>query len=109
MAVRLRNAGLAKTIEFRSQWSETAMIAHYQELTAAFRAGDAGSGVSTPLLGPGPVSITTSQAETICRGLWDTHRVYIKGGDTGLRASLATGQLFDLGKLIGKTMVKHGG
>ncbi len=107
-------AGLAKAIEFRSQWSEAVIVAHYQELTAAFRAGYAQSGASAPVLGTGPVvSINTLAAETICRELWDTHRVYIKGGDTGLRASLAPWfepeELFGLGELLGRTVAKHNG
>ncbi len=107
-------AGLAKAIEFRSQWSEDAIVAHYRDLTEAFRAGYARSGVSAPMQGTGPVvSIATPAAQAVCRDLWETHRVYIKGGDAGLRASLGpwfqTGELFDLGELVGRAVAKHSG
>lgn len=107
-------AGLAKAIEFRLQWPESVIVAHYQELTAAFRAGYAKSGASAPVLGTGPVvSINIATAKTVCRELWESHRVYIKGGDTGLRASLApwfgAEELFNLGELVGRTVAKHSG
>lgn len=106
-------AGLAKAIEFRSQWSEDTIVAHYRNLTEAFRAGYVRSGASAPMLGTGPVvSITTPAAQAVCRDLWETHRVYIKGGDTGLRASLApwfaASELFDLGELVGRTVAQLG-
>lgn len=107
-------AGLAKAIEFRSQWAEAAFVTHYRELTVAFRAGYVDSGASTPLLGTGPVvSIATSAAHTVCRDLWENHRVYIKSSDTRIRASLAPwfapNDLFRIGELVGRTIVKHSG
>lgn len=72
-------AGLTKVLDFRMQWPEGAIVAHYHDLTAAFRDGYTASGSTIRVAGSGPVvSIKASDAAQISQWLWQHERIYVK-------------------------------